>query len=744
MHPHPGTSMRIRFPILLAALLALPLLASCDGKSERGSPDATPLPNILFVIMDDVGVDQMASFGYGGLTPPPMPNIDAVADAGVRFRNTWSMPECSPGRAAFFVGRYPFRTQMYQALGPNDLANSQLSPHDITAPKLLRRAGYESAMFGKFHLAGPENNEAGNATPAQLGWDHFHGWVGGLPGSVDTTAGGVYHDGRWSCGFYPHHVPGACHHSDGSCVDMAMPEFTDDSSGLLCLADGGIFVDMQSCSDPLPAGVTLEFDRENAYYVSPLVIIDDGVVEEVPLTDPRARGYRTTIETDAAIEWINARASTGKPWMATVSYSAAHTPWQHAPKRLTPQSSPEDSLSGNILDCASTVPGRVIQNQMTEAMDTEFGRLLVETGLARRGDDGRLIYDPAASNTVIVIVGDNGSLGFAAKAPFDPTLAKGTSYQTGVWVPLAVAGPMVAAPGREVEHMVNTVDLYQLFAELAGIDVHAEVPRIVDSVGLLPYLTQPAQDSLREINFTQSGVNIQANDGRNGPCVLNRSAIAGGSCTQIPTTKGVCEDNLGVWWGDGYSDASVVDNGGAGYATCWQVNQAIHADDPAALPVEVLPERTAAIRNPQYKFIRNIVVNYDSVTDSKREDVSEEFYEIDQAKGIPLLEDPATNDLLKQLPLSPDAQIAHDLLRDRLADMLAAEAICPGDGNRDGVVDEEDLANWQRIATEWGLSSVYDFTDGVPEGQPDGYTDHSDEAIILNHLGQVCASYGVY
>src|SRR5690606_34060550 len=151
------------------------------------------------------------------------------------------------------------------------------------------------------------------------------------------------------------------------------------------------------------------------------------------------------------IQWINSRPSDA-PSMATVSYSAAHTPWQPAPMALAPQSStllsqflPDaPGFSGNLLDCTNTVHGRHIQNQMTEAMDTEFGRLLLETGLATRDGAGHLVYDPQASNTVIVIVGDNGTLGFAVKSPFSLSLAKGSSYQTGVWVPLIVAGPQVA------------------------------------------------------------------------------------------------------------------------------------------------------------------------------------------------------------------------------------------------------------------------------------------------------------
>ena len=422
------------------------------------------------------------------------------------------------------------------------------------------------------------------------------------------------------------------------------------------MAQGGIFVrDQASCDDPLPSARRWISTSENAFYVSPLVIVDNGKVEEVPLADPRARGYRTTIETDAAVDWINSRPA-GMPWMATVSYSAAHTPWQPAPMALAPLSAPliggmlpdSPGFSGNIIDCTSTPHGRIIQNQMTEAMDTEFGRLLVETGLATRDGGGHLVYSPQASNTVIVIVGDNGSLGFAVKLPFSAALAKGTSYQTGVWVPLIVAGPQVVQPGREVEHMVNAVDLFQFFGELAGLDVapgnaaHDRFRRLA----ALP--ARSGQASLRRINFTQSGVNIQANDGRNGPCVLNRTATDGGSCTQIPTSKSVCEDNLGVWWGAGYSDASVVGNGGVGYARCWQPStRRILATDADALPVGVLPESSVAIRDDDYKLVRNTVIRPTTAAPRRPRRREHELYEVNQALlPYPCWTDPDRNNLL--------------------------------------------------------------------------------------------------
>src|SRR5690606_20928641 len=158
------------------------------------------------------------------------------------------------------------------------------------------------------------------------------------------------------------------------------------------------------------------------------------------------------------------------------------------------------------------------------------------------------------------------------KAPFDPGRAKGTAYQTGVWVPLIVAGPLVANPDRDVEHMVNATDVFRLFGEIAQIDVAQALPRGVDAAPMMPYLTNPTQESIRDINFTQGGLNIQANGGRNGHCVF-----FGTSCSHTPISKNVCEDNGGTWWGVGADDPSVLT---PNLEQCWQVNQAIYAADP--------------------------------------------------------------------------------------------------------------------------------------------------------------------
>jgi hypothetical protein len=169
-----------------------------------------------------------------------------------------------------------------------------------------------------------------------------------------------------------------------------------------------------------------------------------------------------------------------------------------------------------------------ITTLMIEAIDAEMSWLLIAIGAASLNADQSLTLN-SDSNTMIVILGDNGTLGYSVKLPSDPVRAKGTAYQTGVWVRLIVAGSLVNTPNRTVADMVNIADLYELFAEIASVeDVHAEAPRALDSAPMLTYLTTPGSDSQREYNFTLAGNNQQIGGAINRPCSF------GTSCSQIP------------------------------------------------------------------------------------------------------------------------------------------------------------------------------------------------------------------
>ena len=719
----PSTHRRIG----LAASMALAFLLSPLVEAALAAPGPKPprRPNILFFIMDDVGIDQMKAFGYGGLTPPRTPNIDAIAKAGVRFRNTWAMPECSPSRAMFFEGRYPLRTNVLNAILALDLANSQVSPFEITTPQILKRRGYDSGLFGKFHLSGSDNNPFGTGVVRALGWDFFAGYLDGAPHPVDTTAGlgDPSVGGPYGCGFIPNTSDdspngadtGACYFTDSSCTAISRSP-TQPTPGRTCLDRGGIFVPNQSCQASPPGNV--RFNNQNAYYVGQLVINrEDNSVEVVPFTDPRARVYRSVIESDLAINWIKQRRA-NKPWMATVSYSSAHTPYQQPPTALLPSA----SVNTNGFNCTDELQLRVLSNQMIESMDTELGRVMVDVGLATRKSDGALDYHPEATDTMVVIVGDNGTFAPGVKAPFDLHHSKGTPYQTGVWVPLIVAGPLVVSPDREVRHMVNVADLFALFGEVAGVDVHKVVPKshTLDAVSMLPYLTNPQQGGLRTSNFTQTGINITANGQRPFPCVLTSLD----TCVQIFPQQQLCAFEGGTWYGPGNPEFP------DGLSSCCEVNTETGSD------YTILSDSALAVRNERFKLIQKENPNCATGQD----DTVTEFYEVNELAPLPKIDRPDgqfANNLLTSpnLPpqgLSPEQLANFNTLYVELQTILNSEVPCPGDGNLDKKVDGKDLIDWRSFQhLSGGASSWYDLNF-------DGKTDQADRAIIQQNLGTNC------
>ncbi len=719
MAPPPAEQDGRRCRRSLAALLALVGIGVASGPVLAADK---PLPNILFIVTDDIGIDQWQLFGYGEGVLARTPNINAIAAAGIKFNNVWAMPACSNGRAAFITGRYPFRTNVLTAIGNNDLANFMVNPNEAAVPKLLKQRGYQSALFGKYHLGIQGNNPYGYHMVQSLGFDYFDGWLDdtGDPSSIDTTAGGVSKPGTWSCGFvrdarHGGADKGACYAGNNTCREVT--KSGAEAPGRICRDAGGIFDPDRSCVNPTPGYI--DFSTLSGHYVSPLVINhEDGSVERVPSTDLRARTYRGTEQIDAAIAWIN-RQPKGRPWMATVTFASAHTPLMQPPRQSLPAGEPDTSN----LDCVNLADQRILSDQMEEALDTEVGRLLLETGLAG-GANGHLVYRPKQTNSYVILVTDNGSSGGVVKAPFDPTRAKSTVYQTGVWVPGIVAGPGVNQPGREVGAMVNLVDFYQLFGELAGIDVHKSVPRIVDAQSMLPYLKNPKQPSIRTTNFTQIGTNLHANGEINGPCVYNTT-----TCTQIAPTKGVCEDNNGVWWGAGATDPSTKGIPPQGLQLCCQV-AVWQRDHHQTIATDIYPLEAEAIRNNKYKLVINQYQGYDSAANSCMAKTSTEFYEINEKKPPALKLDKAGTDLLASgIPLGPEQKKNYVALTAQLKALRASQPDCPEDINLDGVVNRRDVAQWgffQKLSG--GYSSWADIN-------LDGLTDLQDLEIVLQNQG---------
>jgi arylsulfatase A-like enzyme len=131
-------------------------------------------PNILMILVDDLGYGDLSSYGATDLKTP---HIDRLMAAGMRFDNFYAnCPVCSPTRAALLSGRYPDMVGVPGVIRTHITNNwGYLAPHAELLPKLLKLAGYHTAIVGKWHLGLASPN-----TPNERGFDHFGGFLGDM------------------------------------------------------------------------------------------------------------------------------------------------------------------------------------------------------------------------------------------------------------------------------------------------------------------------------------------------------------------------------------------------------------------------------------------------------------------------------------------------------------------------------------------------------------------------------------
>lgn len=133
-----------------------------------------PRPNVIVFLTDDQGYGDLSCMGA---TDFRTPHLDRLAASGVRFTDHYSnSPVCSPSRAALLTGRYPGNAGVRAILGGQRTA-SGLLPEVPTLASELGRAGYRTAMFGKWHLG-----LAPGCRPQDHGFQH---WFGFMAGCID-------------------------------------------------------------------------------------------------------------------------------------------------------------------------------------------------------------------------------------------------------------------------------------------------------------------------------------------------------------------------------------------------------------------------------------------------------------------------------------------------------------------------------------------------------------------------------
>lgn len=154
--------MLFRTTLLLSAALAVgPALA----QNQR--------PNIVLILADDLGYGELSCYGQRRFETP---HIDRMAREGLRFTDHYAgAPVCAPSRNALMTGEHTGHLTVRNnlAFGRDDGGRVPLKPSDVTIAQHLQRAGYTTAMVGKWGLG----EEGSGAEPWRKGWDEFYGFL---------------------------------------------------------------------------------------------------------------------------------------------------------------------------------------------------------------------------------------------------------------------------------------------------------------------------------------------------------------------------------------------------------------------------------------------------------------------------------------------------------------------------------------------------------------------------------------
>lgn len=153
------------FPTLLVFLITCYLKGYAQQK-----------PNIVFILMDNLGYGEVGCYGGGEIRGAPTPRIDKLATEGTRLTNFNVEAQCTPSRSAIMTGRFAIRsgTHSVPTIGMKD----GLTQWEVTIAELLSNVGYQTAHFGKWHLGSDQSR-----LPNNNGFDEWYG----IPRTTDEA-----------------------------------------------------------------------------------------------------------------------------------------------------------------------------------------------------------------------------------------------------------------------------------------------------------------------------------------------------------------------------------------------------------------------------------------------------------------------------------------------------------------------------------------------------------------------------
>ncbi len=371
---------------------------------------APSMPNILFILVDDLG---HADVGFNGSTYYETPNIDKLANSGLVFQNAYMYPTCSPSRTALATGKQSFRTGVYTVpvLEKGDDQENLFSRWTVGAEHTMysqpmAEAGYQSIFIGKWHLVGPYPKEEMAASwplkkklsqpaPADFSWVPYH----------KEHCNMYYPEGR------------------GYLANIAGTYRGDPA-----LEEGG-------------------YKSETGGYFAPFSnpFMDEKNPKDKWLTD-----HLTT----KAIEFMEAHKQ--GPFFVDLHYYAVHNPLRARSPELLEKymEKPGDPVTGQGMGTRKEEAAKYAS--MIESLDDNVGRLV-----------DYLDQQGLRENTLVIFTSDNGFNGGDGVNNLIRG-SKGYIYEGGIRVPAFVNWPG-KVNARRTETAIHAIDFFPTFMEVAGI-----------------------------------------------------------------------------------------------------------------------------------------------------------------------------------------------------------------------------------------------------------------------------------
>ncbi len=158
--------------LLFSVLSVAWALGSCNNAKQapKEEPAEKKLPNIVYILADDLGYGDLSCYGQTRFTTP---NIDKLAETGMKFTNHYSgCTVCAPSRSALMTGQHTGHTYIRGNKEVKPEGQFPLKDEIVTLAEVLKKAGYATGAFGKWGLGGPGTE----GDPNMQGFDEFYGY----------------------------------------------------------------------------------------------------------------------------------------------------------------------------------------------------------------------------------------------------------------------------------------------------------------------------------------------------------------------------------------------------------------------------------------------------------------------------------------------------------------------------------------------------------------------------------------